>query len=584
MKHNRTRALWLALLCAGAPSLFAVGSPAERLPFEAVPAFPLARPAIPPDVKIGQLSGVAVAGDQLFYAASWPEGEKTAKGLFVHNIKDGAARRVELGESVVGLATAPGAQALYVRTTKRLLVLDTGDLSQKSAQPFERTNSWADMTVNGSLLILRQNRLRSYDLSNGGLKSESRELPLAKTQRVLACGGRLFLWSSYSGARLFPYNAAANELLRPLFVAVKHRSLFRLACHQGTPAVFDERAGTHVTLYEFAGRLVPRTEGLFVLPDGGALRSNPRRDALSFELHVDPSADSSGAHAIVLLPPKYTIGQEIVDEQFMKAAELRLDRDGNRALFVELPALKQGVPFQLVVYRAKLVRYQVDVDLSRYKTAVRQKPPTDLLHFTDDLPQLLLGDPEITNTKARLLSSAGSMEEYATSAFREVKSRLHYKGDRRFDPAPVVLKQGHGSCTEYTYALMALFRSAGIPARMAWNHLGLAEPSFNHKLPEFWHPNLGWLPAEALAPPATTPGTTHARHLIFAELRTPYQEWMGKGDRLVSLRRAKGKAELIVRTAPAAGEESSAAPGEARGETDGPVPVVRGRGARRVVE
>ena len=569
--------LWTSavLIALGGPAL--AGAP-NALRFEPVPEPALAKPVFPAGATVPPTSGLVVVRDRVIYAAKWEsDGGKTA-GLWVHGPKDGPGRRVATEGDVLGLAHAADDGLLYVRTAERILVLGAEDLIERSRYDFERANSWTDLAIHGGRLVaLSRNRLRFFDPATGRALGESPQLPLSRTQRVLSCGGRLFLWSSYSGARLYSYNIESQAMGAAMPVDAPHRALFKLACHQGSPAVFDPGTGIHASFHEFAGRFVRRGLGLSVLPDGGALRSRPRHDEITYELRVKPSKDAIGARALVLLPPKSTIIQDLEDEQFPKASEIILDRDGNRGLSVELPAQRAGVPFALVVYRARLTRYRVDVDLTRYRTGLRATLPDELRPYTVDIPQLLIADPEITQTRDRLLSGAATMEDYATAAFREVKTRLHYKGDGRFDPAPVVLKQRHGSCTEYTYALMALFRSAGIPARMAWNHLGQTEPRFNHKIPELWHPNLGWIPAEALAPPATTPGTTYARHLIFAELRTPFQEWMGRADRLVSLRGVRGRADLIVRFTghkPAAGE---GAPAQAR-------PPVRGRGARRVVE
>ncbi len=261
-------------------------------------------------------------------------------------------------------------------------------------------------------------------------------------------------------------------------------------------------------------------------------------------------AANEGAVAIVLLPPALTAAQELAEEKLPPGAEVRHDRDGNRALFVPVSHLEPDREHSIGVYRAKIRRYRIDVDLSRFRTPLATwRAPEELRVHTENLPQLLIEDPEIRGTRERLRARSETLEDYAREAFLEVRRRMRYHSDGRFDPAPVVLKQGHGTCTEFTYATMALLRSAGIPSRMAWNYLGNGQPDFNNKLAEFWHPQLGWLPIEPLAPPATGPGTTHARHIIWAQLRTPFQEWIGTRDRLATVRGISARVQLKVTVA-----------------------------------
>ena len=81
-----------------------------------------------------------------------------------------------------------------------------------------------------------------------------------------------------------------------------------------------------------------------------------------------------------------------------------------------------------------------------------------------------------------------------------VVNHLFYNSDGKHDDAPVVLQNGHGSCSEYTYLFIALCRAAGIPARYQGgsrprDDLPYTDDVF-HRWAEAYFPNIGWVPID----------------------------------------------------------------------------------------
>ncbi|MBD3285415.1 T9SS type A sorting domain-containing protein [candidate division WOR-3 bacterium] len=74
---------------------------------------------------------------------------------------------------------------------------------------------------------------------------------------------------------------------------------------------------------------------------------------------------------------------------------------------------------------------------------------------------------------------------------------LHYVLDGKWDDAPQVLLQGHGSCSEYTMLMIALCRAKGIPARyVGGTYLKQWYPYRDevfHRWTEIYFPNYGWV-------------------------------------------------------------------------------------------
>lgn len=532
-----------------------------------------------PGEEVSPMAGVALSATRLYWPAQWQENGRPAFGLLVRSLQSGVAEeRWSMPAAVRGLAFDAERGELLVRSVDALRFYSESNRQLLRQLPFPRTPSYYDLGLwRGRIYTLQENRLRFYDRESGQQQALSDDLPLAKTQRALSCGNRLYLWSSYSGAKYLPFDPEHATAGPAIAVRLNHRALFKAACWGGSPAALDPRTGIYQRLFAFGDFMIPESDRPLQAAEGAAMRSAPREEMIEITLSVRLERDGGDAMAIALLPPQSSFSQDLIEESLPAGGELRRDEDGNRALFFPMAGLRAGETFQKPIYRARLRRYRVHVDWSRLHTPLDEAqsglPDADV--YLKDLPELQLQDAEILAVRDRLRADGASLEQYAQGAFAEVVRRMVYRSDGRFDPAPVVLRQGHGSCTEFSYATMALLRAAGIPARMAWNYLGTTnDPTFNHKIVEMWHPRLGWIPLEPLAPPHTAPGTTYARHLIFAELRAPRQTWMRGYDRLAILSRDRGRAEVQIHLQGGAAQDE-----EASIRAPGPGASQRGGGA-----
>ncbi len=94
----------------------------------------------------------------------------------------------------------------------------------------------------------------------------------------------------------------------------------------------------------------------------------------------------------------------------------------------------------------------------------------------------------------------GRSNEFAKveGIFDLVMERLNYDRDGKWDPAPEALVSGKGSCSEYSYAFIALCRVSGIPARYVGGLAGRADVPFHldtvfHRYPQAFLSGLGWV-------------------------------------------------------------------------------------------
>lgn len=77
---------------------------------------------------------------------------------------------------------------------------------------------------------------------------------------------------------------------------------------------------------------------------------------------------------------------------------------------------------------------------------------------------------------------------------------LYYNMDGAWDTAPTVIKNGHGSCSEYTFVFVSLCRAAGLPARYVgsvWNKgVEAYTDEVYHRWVEVYLPGYGWVPTD----------------------------------------------------------------------------------------
>jgi len=137
-----------------------------------------------------------------------------------------------------------------------------------------------------------------------------------------------------------------------------------------------------------------------------------------------------------------------------------------------------------------------------------------------------------------------------------VGERMSYEMVGGWEPAPVVLERGSGSCSEYSFAFIALCRIAGLPARYAGSIVVRTEDGScdeaAHRWAEVYLPPFGWVDWDVQAADAELQGA-FAEKLCFRgnhRLVTTYGG--GPSDILVweynsqYELEAKGQAEIVV--------------------------------------
>jgi len=110
-------------------------------------------------------------------------------------------------------------------------------------------------------------------------------------------------------------------------------------------------------------------------------------------------------------------------------------------------------------------------------------------------------NPIVADAVAEAIGTETNMYWKARMIHDYVIRTIHYVLDGRWDSAPQILTQGHGSCSEYSYLFIAMCRAAHIPARYeagAYNggYLPYTDEVF-HRWSQIYLPPYGWIHVDA---------------------------------------------------------------------------------------
>ncbi len=120
--------------------------------------------------------------------------------------------------------------------------------------------------------------------------------------------------------------------------------------------------------------------------------------------------------------------------------------------------------------------------------------------YTANDTKYLIEDPFIQEMVKRVVGNEKSPYWIARRIFDSVRTRLEYRLEGGWNVAPVVLRRGTGSCSEYSFSFISLCRAAGLPARYVGAIVVRGDDaSYDevfHRWPEVYLPNYGWIPID----------------------------------------------------------------------------------------
>lgn len=430
-------------------------------------------------------TGLAVIGDRLLVA------DLRSGDLLEVHVSRGELidRRPSGGTFPAGLAATDErvyATDLFEDRLERHLP-DT-DGRKQAPLPYHQTWPRAVAADDTRLFVLnaRQRVVVEVDPVDG---SEQRSFKVpGKRPTGLAFDGT-WLWSADADSRqLFMIDPDTGWVLHRL----PSPALFPsgLAAHEGRLLVSDLQAGRIVVVRPFAE--APYVEDLV--------------ERYRVDVRVDLAARGTGrvvdARTAIAIPETRP-GQRVLDVGFdPEPTSIVTEASGQRlALFelAELPGGQRSRAAMSVDVEVARVMFQIDPDQVQELPVIA---PGELLPALEDGRKYDLEHEVITERVAAMLEQETRPYQRARAIYEALADSITYDRSGGWGPAPTVLERGTGSCSEYTFSLVALLRAAGIPSRYVGAYVNRAPQGgvdfVYHRWAEVWLGEpWGWVPVDA---------------------------------------------------------------------------------------
>lgn len=214
---------------------------------------------------------------------------------------------------------------------------------------------------------------------------------------------------------------------------------------------------------------------------------------------------------VALAVPQSLPSQKILSEIRFHTLPDRIasDRWGQPCALYECEPLEPG--------RKHSLGYSVDVRLSAIRYFIlpdrcgtlEDIPDQIRREYTVDGERFRLSSPYVQQTARKIVGDQENPYWIARRIFDFLIEKLEYEMVGGWDVPEVVIRRGKGSCSEYTFAFIALCRAAGLPARYQGSVVvrgddASIDEAF-HRWAEIYLPNYGWVPVDANKGDAKSP-------------------------------------------------------------------------------
>jgi transglutaminase-like putative cysteine protease len=246
--------------------------------------------------------------------------------------------------------------------------------------------------------------------------------------------------------------------------------------------------------------------------DAPYVEDKERRIHASYEVTYRPKGAGKVTSLVGYLAiPRDIPGQHVLGELTFDPKPARFDTDqyGQKVAVFELGTVEVG--------QVRRVRWEGDFAVFRTCFQVfpekleTAKSESGLAQYLTDDVKYDLSSPIVTDLVEKLTKGKKTRWDKARAIYEYLAKTISYDRSGGWNNAAAVLERGNGSCSEYTFALVALLRKAGIPARYvgAISERGGDEASFDdvfHRWAEAYFPGYGWVPIDANAAHGAKPG------------------------------------------------------------------------------
>ncbi|MCP4709041.1 MAG: transglutaminase domain-containing protein, partial [Planctomycetes bacterium] len=249
-----------------------------------------------------------------------------------------------------------------------------------------------------------------------------------------------------------------------------------------------------------------RTPGMRVI-ELGANSSLYLTDPVAGDVRLISSVENLGPDPMTYLK-FYTLypldrdRQDVIDLEFYPTGGTFLTDDrGQPVVYYYYSNVPAGVKHE-TWWRGRVRIWEMHYEIDPADVETLGEIPAEIaVQYLADDPLFQITHPVITTARDQALQGETHPLLMAQKIFAWVQNHLVYDAAGGWDDAVTVIERGNGSCSEYSFAFMALCRAAGIPSRWigALVRRGDAEgpgpfqDDPHHRWAQVYLPGIGWV-------------------------------------------------------------------------------------------
>ncbi len=235
--------------------------------------------------------------------------------------------------------------------------------------------------------------------------------------------------------------------------------------------------------------------------NGKCVRSEGRKGRATLFNEVQnlgPGMITAGTIAVAI--PVDGPNQKLDKLTWTKGAKLETDQWGQKVAVYTLGKLKPGAK-KSVRMDAEGTFYRISTKIFPHEVGPLSEIPAEIAKkFLQDGDKYRVKSRFIQNKVKEIVGNEKNPYFIARKLYDFLIGRINYQMVGGWDIAPTVIERGTGSCSEYTFAYIALCRAAGIPARYVGAMVVRGEASSvdtaYHRWAEIYLPRIGWFPVD----------------------------------------------------------------------------------------
>ncbi len=195
--------------------------------------------------------------------------------------------------------------------------------------------------------------------------------------------------------------------------------------------------------------------------------------------------------------------QKVLDIKFVPANKYKFvyDQWGQKVAHFSFDNLKHTEAHMIVPVELRHIRFFIEPEKCG---SLKDIPKDTIKLYTKDGSKFRIDDPVIQSIAAKIKrESEEAGDNYywlVRRIYKYLRDNLYYDLSGGWEIAPVILKRGSGSCSEYSFSFLAIAHALGIPARfqgsvVVRNDVASTDDVF-HRWVEVFIPNYGWIPID----------------------------------------------------------------------------------------